>query len=78
MPTKNGVKQRPEFVVVEWRDLGTLATAPTVPALEPPGKPVEPVSLKEELNDEIPSFEDPPSDHKAGSKRGRKKLVPPV
>jgi hypothetical protein len=75
MPTKYGVKQRPEFVVVGWRDLGSVQAPPTVPAL---GKPVEPVSPQEEFNDAVPTFEDPPSDHKASSKRGRKKLVPPV
>jgi hypothetical protein len=114
MATAFGMKIRPEFVVVEWRDLGDgegennlpLPTAPTAPVqaiehkpapvehcakeqappwesakpiepteVEPPkpthnskgvtkigrpsrmkpvGKPVEPVSLAEELNDEIP------------------------
>jgi hypothetical protein len=110
MPTAFGLKRRPEFTIVQWRDLGdgdgeNNLSAPTAPVqaiehkptpvehcakeqapwepakpvepteVEPPkpshnskgvtkigrpsrmkpiGKPVEPVSLAEELNDEIP------------------------
>jgi hypothetical protein len=60
MPTAHGMKQRPEFTVVEWRDLGgggdgDLPPPPTkpVPAIEHVGKPVKPVSTAEVLNDEI-------------------------
>jgi hypothetical protein len=73
MPTKHGVKQRPEFVIVEWRDLGSLQAAPTtVPAL---GKPVEPPSLKEEMGDEIP-FNDPVPD--LGKAESPKAPAPPL
>jgi hypothetical protein len=61
MPTKFGQKMRPEFVIVDWRDLsggGGLENKPA-PQLPPAkgteqiGKPVKPVTTKEELNDEI-------------------------
>jgi len=54
MKTKYGVKQRPEFKVDEWRDLGALQAAPAQPALEHMGKPVKEPSLKEEMGDEVP------------------------
>jgi DNA polymerase family A len=49
MPTAFGTKQRPEFTIVEWRDLGDGAgesnlpppTAPTTPAIEHKPAPVE-------------------------------------
>jgi hypothetical protein len=52
MTTKFGQKMRPEFVIVDWRDLGCggLGKKPA-PQL---GKPVKPVSVAEELNDELP------------------------
>jgi hypothetical protein len=52
MKTKFGQKMRPEFKIIDWRDLGGVQT--TTPAIEHIGKSVEPPSLKEELNDEIP------------------------
>jgi hypothetical protein len=76
MPTKYGIKQRPEFVIVEWRDLGTLATAPTVPALEPPGKPVKEPTLAEAMGDEVPAFNDPIPD--LGKTESPKAAVPPL
>jgi hypothetical protein len=63
MPTHYGVKMRPEFTVIEWRDLGGGSEAPALtpdpsPQLEDKnkaaGKPVEPVSTEEDLDDEIP------------------------
>lgn len=54
MRTKFGQKQRPEFTVIDWRDLGSQTPAAT-PAI---GKPVEPVTMKEELDDEVPSWLD--------------------
>jgi hypothetical protein len=89
MTTKFGVKQRPEFTILEWRDLGVPApaiAAPQTPLIEQQktvtpaeesaqaetaepapapkrtakptstkkvGKPVKPVSLREELNDQV-------------------------
>jgi hypothetical protein len=63
MPTKHGaVKQRPEFTITEWRDLGgggLVENKPT-PQLPPAqgteqiGKPVKPVITAEALNDELP------------------------
>jgi hypothetical protein len=64
MKTKFGTKQRPEFVIVEWRE---LANQPEVKAIEhkpkaddakaaKPGRPVAPPTLSEELNDVIPTF----------------------
>jgi hypothetical protein len=58
MKTKKGLKMRPDFHVVEWRDLGALQVATTVPAIEHMGKPVTEPSLKEEMRDEVP-FNDP-------------------
>jgi hypothetical protein len=54
MPTKRGPKMRPEFTVLEWRDLGGLPAATAVPALEHIGQPVAPPSVNEELNDTLP------------------------
>ena len=69
MPTDFGSKLRPHFTVVEWRAFGPPAIEQTVAAQiehqpaaaassannnDKPGKPVEPVSLAQELDDEIP------------------------
>jgi hypothetical protein len=63
MPTKHGaVKQRPEFTIVEWRNLGggglvEIKPAPQLPpaqGTEQIGKPVKPVTAAEELNDDLP------------------------
>jgi len=58
MKTQFGIKQRPDFVIHDWRNLGgpqtvsaPAAKAPT--AIERIGEPVKPVSIQEELNDEI-------------------------
>jgi hypothetical protein len=66
------VKQRPEFTVIEWRDLNVKPAAPQIEhkaetAAEPApehkkkakatvGKPVKPVTIQEELNDDLPDF----------------------
>jgi len=53
MPTKFGSKLRPEFVVVEWRNLG----GPVAPALTHEiGARVEAPTLAEELGDALPDF----------------------
>jgi hypothetical protein len=55
MPSGFGPRPRPDFVVDEWRNFGSDQPA----QIEPPkqaeqiGKPVEPVSAGEEMNDEI-------------------------
>jgi hypothetical protein len=62
MPTRHGaVKQRPEWTVVDWRDLsgGELVSEPVpqlVPAQAPMqiGKPVKPITSQEVIDDEIP------------------------
>ena len=64
MPTrKGGVKQRPEWTVVDWVDLGgggdgvehkPTPQLPPSQAAEPIGKPVEPVTTEEEFSDSIP------------------------
>jgi hypothetical protein len=78
MKTSFGQKMRPEFTVVEWRDLGnggptlqiehkaepaaietepTVKPAPATTKQKKPkvGKPVKPVTLQEELNDDLPN-----------------------
>jgi hypothetical protein len=52
MKTKFGTKQRPEFAIVEWRE---LSGQPEVKAIEhaKPGKPVAAPTASEELNDAI-------------------------
>jgi len=54
MKTKFGTKQRPEFTIVEWREIG--GTGEEVKAIEhqPIGKPVAQPTVSEELNDQIP------------------------
>jgi hypothetical protein len=49
MKTKHGQKLRPEFTVVEWRDF----SGPTNALPDLSGNPIEPPSLKEELNDSV-------------------------
>ena len=87
MKTSFGQKQRPEFTVLEWRDLGggspgalqiehkaepvATTAAPEPAAKQAPapattkqkkaktttvGKPVQPGTLQEELNDDLPDF----------------------
>jgi hypothetical protein len=61
MKTQHGLKKRPEFTVIEFRDLGG-GSPTTVPAIGPKtgpsdqqvGKPVEPVTSAEAMDDEIP------------------------
>jgi hypothetical protein len=59
------VKQRPEFTVIEWRDLSVKHAAPqiehkTEAAAEPApkkakvGKPVKPATIAEEIDDDLP------------------------
>jgi hypothetical protein len=68
-PTKTnwGQKMRPEFTVIEWRDLSVKHATPqiehkTEAAAEPTpkkvkvGKPVKPTTIQEELNDDLPDF----------------------
>ena len=59
MKTKFGTKMRPDFEVVEFREIG----GSSVPQIESPktggggeqiGKPVKPMSIQEELNDNLP------------------------
>jgi hypothetical protein len=59
MKTKFGTKQRPEFKVAEWRELGgggeiEQQATPQLEHKATAGKPVKPVSVGEELNDKIP------------------------
>jgi hypothetical protein len=69
MKTKHGTKQRPEFTVVEWRELDALTSPAPTPAIEHMGTPVTEPSLKEEMNDEIP-WDDPiPDLGKTASKK---------
>jgi hypothetical protein len=74
-PMKTGfagvVKQRPEFTVIEWRDLSVKHATPQIehkteavaePAPEHKkakatvGKSVKPTTIQEELNDDLPDF----------------------
>jgi hypothetical protein len=61
--TRFGMKIRPDFVPVVWREIGggpkpvqiePPKGPPSEPVVEQIGKPVEPVTTKELLNDEIP------------------------
>jgi hypothetical protein len=54
MKTKFGTKQRPEFTVVEWREIGANGGAVKAIEHQPVGKAVKPPTVAEELNDEIP------------------------
>jgi hypothetical protein len=62
MKTNYGLKMRPSFEIVDWRELvgsGEIHHHSTQqieanPAGSEVGKPVKPVTIKEELNDEIP------------------------
>jgi hypothetical protein len=53
--TKVGQKIRPSFSIVEWREIAGSHQAPMLEAKAAEiGKSVEPVTTKEELNDDIP------------------------
>ena len=61
MTTKFGQKMRPEFTIADWRDLssGLVENKPTLQLplakdAQQIGKPVKPVTIQEELNDELP------------------------
>jgi hypothetical protein len=54
MKTKFGVKLRPEFEIVGWRDFGGATQALPASEQKALGKPVAPVSLVDELNDSVP------------------------
>jgi len=54
MKTKFGTKQRPEFTVVEWREIGTNGGEVKAIEHKAVGKPVAQPTVGEELNDEIP------------------------
>jgi hypothetical protein len=54
MQTNFGSRLRPEFVIQEWRELG--ASSPAIASEL--RKKIAPPTLAEELNDEIPSFDD--------------------
>jgi hypothetical protein len=69
MPTLHGGRQRPHFIIKRWMAFGTekpaLAAAPSEaepPKAEPlPGvTTVAEPTLAEQMNDEIPPFDDPP------------------
>jgi hypothetical protein len=53
MKTRYGVKPRPEFTVIDWRDFSATTQALPAPEQKALGKPVLPVSVVEELNDSI-------------------------
>ena len=55
MRTKFGAKLRPEFVIQEWRSLGSPAVPNAdVQAIEHIGEPVKPPTTAEILNDDLP------------------------
>jgi len=56
MKTKFGTKQRPEFTVVEWREIGTNGGEVKAIEHKAVGKPVAQPTVGEELNDEIPPW----------------------
>jgi len=55
MQTNFGSRLRPEFVIQEWRELGAaMGAASPVVITHEVGKKIEPPTLKEEMNDEVP------------------------
>jgi hypothetical protein len=52
MNTRYGQKLRPEFTIIEWRELRASGTTPQL--THNIGTPVKPVTAAEELNDKIP------------------------
>jgi len=51
MSTQFGVKERPEFTILDWRELGGSLSG--VPVIKQIGAPVKSVSLQEEMNDSV-------------------------
>jgi hypothetical protein len=65
MKTKHGTKQRPEFIIHDWRELGggqqlDAQQVKAPPAIEHVGEPVEQPTTEEVLNDELPPWNDSP------------------
>ena len=56
MKTKFGMKQRPHFKIIDWRELGAsqVASATPPPAIEHVGSPIKSVSTEQVLDDSIP------------------------
>jgi hypothetical protein len=54
MPSAFGPRPRPDFFIVEWRDLGGQPAQIEKQSPTPIGKPATEPSLSEELNDAIP------------------------
>jgi hypothetical protein len=54
MQTKWGKKMRPEFEVIEFREIGSGGESVPQISTEQVGKPVRPVTTREELDDSIP------------------------
>ena len=56
MVTKYGEKARPDFEIVEWRNLGGGGEPAAIEhkSDDKPGTAVKPVTASEELNDQIP------------------------
>jgi hypothetical protein len=54
MKTKFGVKQRPEFIIHDWRYLGPAIPNTEVKAIEHIGEPVKPPTTAEIFSDDLP------------------------
>jgi hypothetical protein len=65
MATQYGSRLRPEFVVQEFREFG--APSPAIAPAEP--KKIAPPTLEEEMDDELPMFNDPPVEVIKGGKK---------
>jgi hypothetical protein len=60
MTTRFGVKQRPEFTIVDWRNFGEESSGSIAPSqgrgggdVDAIGKPVKTVTTGEDIDDEI-------------------------
>jgi hypothetical protein len=53
MKTQWGTKQRPEFEIVEWREINGGSTVRQIEHASEVGHPVTPPTIEEELNDKI-------------------------
>jgi hypothetical protein len=77
MNTKFGGRQRPHFVIHNWVGLpGNEPQPAALPAPTATVQSVKPVTLQEELNDEIPTFENPKENKgKPAKQRAAKKAA---
>jgi hypothetical protein len=77
MPTAFGMKQRPEFTIVEWRDLDDGAGESNLPPPTTPAAPVQAIEHKPEPVEHCAKEQAPPWDEKTAKPIEPMEIEPP-